>query len=131
MVERGKKCCTLYKTLGKLCEPQINAMENESTMNLWHKCLRHFSEKGMQLLTKKELISDIKGMPLSHCVHCILGKQHRVSFSHSFRKKLDLMELVHSDVCGPMKVKSMGGASYFVTYIDDTSKKSVDLCYKT
>ena len=33
------------------------------------------------------------------------------------------MELVHSDVCGPMKVKSLGGASYYVTFINDATKK--------
>ena len=31
--------------------------------------------------------------------------------------------LVHSDVCGPMPVKSLGGASYFVTFIDDSTRK--------
>ena len=33
------------------------------------------------------------------------------------------MELVHSDLCGPFKVKSKGGALYFVTFIDDHSRK--------
>lgn len=33
------------------------------------------------------------------------------------------MELVYFDVCGPMKVKSLGGASYFVIFIDDASRK--------
>jgi IS30 family transposase len=34
-----------------------------------------------------------------------------------------LLELVHSDVCGPMKTTSRGGARYFVTFIDDFSRK--------
>ena len=33
------------------------------------------------------------------------------------------MELVHSDLCGPFKVKSKGGALYFVTFIDEHSRK--------
>jgi hypothetical protein len=33
------------------------------------------------------------------------------------------LEIVHSDVCGPMRTTSLGGARYFVTYIDDFSKK--------
>ena len=33
------------------------------------------------------------------------------------------MELVHSDVCGTIKVRSYGGALYFVTFIDDCSRK--------
>src|SRR4051794_35572733 len=31
----------------------------------------------------------------------------------------DLLEIVHSDVCGPMSAKSYGGARYFVSFIDD------------
>lgn len=33
------------------------------------------------------------------------------------------LELVHSDVCGPFRVNSLGGCRYFVTFIDDYSRK--------
>ena len=36
---------------------------------------------------------------------------------------IELLELVHSDLCGPMKTKTLGGALYFVTFIDDCSRK--------
>ena len=32
------------------------------------------------------------------------------------------LELVHSDVAGPMKTESLGGAKYFVTFTDDFSR---------
>jgi hypothetical protein len=35
---------------------------------------------------------------------------------------------VHSDVCGPMQVSSLGGAKYLVTVLDDFSKLSVVKC---
>ena len=38
-------------------------------------------------------------------------------------RKSEPLALVHSDVCGPMPTLSMGGASYFVTFIDDFSRK--------
>ena len=34
----------------------------------------------------------------------------------------ELLELVHSDVCGPMSVKARGGYEYYVTFIDDYSR---------
>ena len=34
-----------------------------------------------------------------------------------------MLELVHSDLCGPMKTKTLGGALYFVTFINDCSRK--------
>nr|KYP47622.1 Retrovirus-related Pol polyprotein from transposon TNT 1-94 [Cajanus cajan] len=52
------------------------------------------------------------------------GKQTRVSFNkHPPLRKSELLELVHSNVCGPLKVKSFSGALYFVTFIDDCSRK--------
>ena len=38
-------------------------------------------------------------------------------------RKMNLLELVHFDVFGSVNVKSLGGASYFVTFIDDASRK--------
>ena len=34
----------------------------------------------------------------------------------------DVLELIHSDVCGPMPIKSLAGSMYFVTFIDDRSR---------
>ena len=38
-------------------------------------------------------------------------------------RKTERLQLVHSDVCGPMPMALMGGALYFVTFIDDFSRK--------
>ena len=38
-------------------------------------------------------------------------------------KKPEVLDLVYTDVCGPMKTRSLGGASYFVTFVDDHSRK--------
>ena len=63
-----------------------------------------------------------KYKPSNPCDYCLFGKQHRVSFQkNSTRKKL---ELVYYDVCGPMEVNSLGGNKYFVTFIDDASRKT-------
>ena len=44
VVARGKMCCTLYKTYGKICKSELNAIE-ESFPSLWHRRLGHMSEK--------------------------------------------------------------------------------------
>lgn len=87
------------------------------------------SERGMHNLAKKNLFSGVKQTKLSKCVHCLVGKQKRVSFqSHPPSRKLDLLELVHYDLCGPFKVRSHGGAPYFVTFIVDYSHKVWHSC---
>jgi hypothetical protein len=34
-----------------------------------------------------------------------------------------VLDLVYSDVCGPFEVESLGGNRYFLTFIDDASRK--------
>ena len=57
------------------------------------------------------------------CEHCQYGKQTRVSRNVHFQKDRQPLDLIHSDVCGPMPTQSLGGASYFVTFIDDATRK--------
>ena len=38
-----------------------------------------------------------------------------------------VLDLVHLDVCGPMSIKSLRGYEYYVTFIDDLSRKTLDI----
>lgn len=59
-------------------------------------------------------------------------KQRRVSFkSHSLSKKYNLLELILSNVCGPLKEKTHGGVLYFVIIIGDCSRKKYVYVMKT
>jgi len=55
----------------------------------------------------------------------VVGKQRRNQFSKrkSWRAK-DVLELVHSDLCGPIKLSSNGGKNYLITFTDDFSRKT-------
>ena len=46
-----------------------------------------------------------------------------VSFKTSSERKSNILDLVYSDVCGPMEIESIGGNKYFVTFIDDAFQK--------
>ena len=82
------------------------------------------SEKGLQILAKKNSIPFSKGTLLYPCDYCLLGKQHRVSFSSKSNKNSKILELVYFDVCGSIEVESLGGYKYFVTFIDDALIKT-------
>ena len=60
---------------------------------------------------------------MNPCDYCLFGKQHRVSFSRTSKLKDNILDMVYSDVCGPMEVETLGGSKYFVTFIDDASRK--------
>jgi len=74
-------------------------------------------------LAKKSLIPFAKGMSLKPCDNCLFGKQHRVSFRIPSTRKSNVLDLVYFDVCGLIDVESLGGNKYFVTIIDDASRK--------
>ena len=66
----------------------------------------------------------VKNMPNSiDCETCAKGKIAVKAFpQESQTRPSKLLELIHSDVCGPMNIKSCGGARYFVTFIDGYSR---------
>ncbi|RDX94220.1 hypothetical protein CR513_23419, partial [Mucuna pruriens] len=122
IVAKGDKISKLYWTKALVVKQSVNVMDMEAS--LWHQRLSHISEKGLNCLTKKDMLLGLKIAELEKCSHRMVGKQTRVSFKkHPPSKKLEFLELIHSDVCSPLKVKSFSGALYFVTFINDCSTK--------
>ncbi|XP_028083294.1 uncharacterized protein At1g51745-like [Camellia sinensis] len=52
---------------GKICEGVVNALEDDPSTELWHKQLGDMSKKGLQVLFKKELLSNLKGTGVVDC----------------------------------------------------------------
>jgi len=72
----------------------------------------------------------VTGLPMVSCRDgvcsgCVLGKHHRDSFEKraSWHASAPL-QLVHSDLCGPLPVVSFSGCKYFLTFIDDFSRRT-------
>lgn len=91
--------------------------KNESDPMLWHRRFGHASMNKLKLLMNINVKDDIK------CIACSKGKTARKPFKENGTRATKLLELIHSDVCGPISIESMGGAKYFVSFIDDFSKK--------
>ena len=91
----------------------------------WHKRLGHLNHKSMNNMKKLVLGMNYDTEEYQVCEPCIMGKMSRKSFPKSqdgFQRSKGLLELVHSDVCS-FEVPSVGGARYFVSFIDDYSRK--------
>jgi hypothetical protein len=59
------------------------------------------------------------------CDRCVYSKHHCTPFplnegSHA----KEILKFVHTNLCGPMAKTSHGRAKYFITFIDDLSKKT-------
>ena len=61
------------------------------------------------------------------CKGCALGKNIKKPFPSSNNRSKETLDLIHSDVCGPMPVKSLGGSLYYLTFIDDYSRNTWDI----
>ncbi|GJY37053.1 retrovirus-related pol polyprotein from transposon TNT 1-94, partial [Tanacetum coccineum] len=119
----GNKRGSLY--MADVPSNGINAtIDGRGNVALWHQRLGHMSEKGMKILASKGRIPDLQKVVVGFCEPCVLGKQKKVSFVKSGNtRKLQRLELVHTDVYGPTSVASIGGSRYYVTFIDDSSRK--------
>ncbi|GJS55797.1 retrotransposon protein, putative, ty1-copia subclass [Tanacetum coccineum] len=89
---------------------------------LWHCCLGHISKKRTEKLQHNGLLNSINIESLGKCVSCLSGKMARKPYSHQVKRAKDLLGLIHTDVCGPFRIVSRQGASYFVTFTDDFSR---------
>jgi len=77
------------------------------------KCHRDGSVRGIDIENSGETFA---------CEICIRGKMTRTPFPKSEPRDSKVLEIIHSDVYGPMRVESKGKARYIVTFIDDYSR---------
>lgn len=94
------------------------------TPHLWHRRLGHLGYDNLSKLTHLSTginltSDDIKTTSADTCNACILGKQHRLPFTSSTTVTSKPLELLHTDLCGPMPVPSHGDNLYFITLLDD------------
>ncbi|GMI86768.1 hypothetical protein HRI_002346100 [Hibiscus trionum] len=102
----------------------IARRDNEA--NLWHLRYGHLHLSGLKLLSKKEMVLGLRNIgELDFCEGCVFGKQNMKSFpiGKSWRAS-NCLELVHAELCGPMKTKSLGRNRYFLLFTDDYSRMS-------
>ena len=58
------------------------------------------------------------------CKGCAKGKNTKKTFSSSESKAKGILEIIHFDVCGPMSSGSLSVYVYYVSFIDDFSRKT-------
>jgi hypothetical protein len=51
-----------------------------------------------------------------------MGKMTKTPFSRIIERAMNLLEIIHTDVCGPMSISTRGGYHYFPNFTDDLSR---------
>ncbi|GJT08776.1 zinc finger, CCHC-type containing protein [Tanacetum coccineum] len=90
---------------------------------LWHARLGHVHFKMMQDMSKDGLISAFN-MDTEKCKTCMLNKITKKPFQN-VKRKTEVLELIHNDLCDLHATPSLGNKKYFVTFIDDAFR----FCY--
>ena len=67
-------------------------------------------------------MSDFQSASNSNSESCLQGKMTRSPFVGQMARAKDLLEIIHSNVCGPFSEIDRGGFFYFMTFIDDLSR---------
>ncbi|KAJ0489574.1 putative RNA-directed DNA polymerase [Helianthus annuus] len=120
-VRRGNN---IYFLEGDAVSNSVNVVEDTSSeAMLWHRRMGHISAQGLVELNKHEVFGNLKDCNVGFCEHCVLGKSHRVKFSRSTKFTKGILDYIHADLWGPAKVISLGGARYFLSLIDDYSRR--------
>lgn len=96
----------------------------------WHRVFDYRDPNAIKEMCSKQMVDEIKiydcGIKIFYCEVCLQTKMTRLLFPKQLlSKSTSVLDLIHSDVCGPMQATSLGGKRYILTFIDDFSRYTV------
>jgi transposase InsO family protein len=96
---------------------------SESTW-LWHARFGHLNFPALRKLARDDMVRGLPevGQVDQICDGCLAGKHRRSPFSHRAEYRVEVLELVHGDLCGPITPPTPSGSCYFLLLVDDSSR---------
>lgn len=98
---------------------------SENCQHTWHKRFGHRDIEAIKQLENGLATGiEIKDCGIREtCESCMKGKMSRIPFpKESTTKTEEILDLIHTDVCGPMQTITPGKKRYILTVIDDYSR---------
>jgi len=99
--------------------------KDQINLRKWHQRYGHLNVTDLKAMQSKNMVKGINFASKTNeinCEVCAKCKIHVQPFKPSSNREKNILGLIHSDICGPMSTESIGGAKYFVTFIDDSSR---------
>ena len=109
-----------HETLQLSTQDVKKKITNENSSSLWHKRLGHISKRRIERLMSDGILDSLDFEDFEICTNCIKGKQTNTR-RFGANRATDVLELIHTDICGPFLKVSWNGQQYFITFIDDFS----------
>ncbi|KAI5348415.1 hypothetical protein L3X38_001302 [Prunus dulcis] len=116
---KGNRCFPL--SLEYVKSSMANKVTVEESSWLWHKRYGHLNYTSLMLLQDKEMEQGLPRLQVTKhvCSGCATGKGHREPFDkEKVWRASQPLELIHSDICGPMQITTLAGNRFFLTFID-------------
>jgi hypothetical protein len=82
---------------------------------------RPYFERRIERLVKNEILLPLEFSDLEQCIECIKGKFVK-KIKKNAKRSTGVLDIIHTDICGPFNVKSMDGYDSFITFTDDYSR---------
>ena len=89
---------------------------------LWHCRLGHVNKKRIAQLQKDGLLESFDLRHDEVCESCLLGKMTKSPFTGTCERGEGLLDLIHTDVCGPFRSTTRDANRFYVTFTDDYSR---------
>ena len=94
---------------------------NDNSSMSWHKRFGHISRHNMERLVKNGILHNLDFFDLSTCVKCVKGKLTSKIRKDKMARCGDVLQLIHTDICGPLTPTTFDGYKYFIIFTDDFS----------
>jgi GAG-pre-integrase domain len=96
-------------------------LTHQDSAALWHNHLGHISQQRITRLVQSEILRPLNMSDLGPCIECAKGKQTSMH-KYTANRITDVLELIHTNICGPFSTTTRNGHVYFISFIDDYSR---------
>jgi hypothetical protein len=95
--------------------------EHVDESHLWHFRYGHLNYNGLQQLKQKNMVSGLPSIQnqTGICEGYVYEKMHHFSFTKTTWRTNTPLELIHADICGPIRTPSISNNRYFLLFVDD------------
>ena len=136
--KEGGRLIAQGKKVGRMFTLDVDVPEVKAAMfaqgtgfvadiEIWHKRIGHVNVQRLKSMQNQNIVTGIPKFKVDGmqgvCEACQLGKQSKAAFPHDQHVSKEVLNVVHTDVWGPAKTTSMGGCRFYVTFIDDHTRK--------
>ena len=116
VVSSKNKNASSYEQVTKKCK-RIDAISSK----LWHCRLGHISRGRIERLVKASILSPLEFSELEQCIDCIKRKFAK-KIKKDAKRSAGILEIIHTDICGPFPVTTVDGYDSFIMFTDDYSR---------